>query len=128
MPIGLNLQHKLFIVQKFDKQISIQETLPDSVSLQRNAGVGAQHFFAKKRYRVAFHYIRYRSLTISLQRNAIADPPWQNLHSQDIDIKRGKEVKSSQVKLSCETSLFVVAPRTFGGGMATTWLLPLSHK
>ena len=77
----------------------------------------------RKRYRVAFHYIRYRSLTISLQRNAIADPPWQNPHSQDIDIKRGKEVK-----LSCETSLFVVAPRTFGGGMATTWLLPLSHK
>ena len=77
----------------------------------------------RKRYRVAFHYIRYRSLTISLQRNAIADPPWQNPHSQDIDIKRGKEVK-----LSCETALFVVAPRTFGGGMATTWLLPLSHK
>ena len=80
-------------------------------------------FLYRKRYRVVFHYIRYPSLTISLQRNAIADPPWQNPHSQDIDIKRGKEVK-----LSCETSLFVVAPRTFGGGMATTWLLPLSHK
>ena len=59
----------------------------------------------RKHYRVAFHYIRYRSLTISLQRNAIADPPWQNPHSQDIDIKRGKEVK-----FGCETSLFVVAP------------------
>ena len=79
---------------------TIQETLSGSVSLYPLSK--SHNFFAK---------------------NATADPPWQNPHSQDIDIKRGKEVK-----LSCETSLFVVAPRTFGGGMATTWLLPLSHK
>ena len=77
----------------------------------------------RKRYRVAFHYIHYRSVTTSLQRIAIADSPCQNPHSKDIDIKRGKEVR-----LSCETSLFAVAHRTFRGGRATTWLLPLSHK
>ena len=102
---------------------SIKLWVTYNVSLRNEPRCAREIILYRKRYRVAFHYIRYRSLTISLQRNAIADPPWQNPHSQDIDIKRGKEVK-----LSCETALFVVAPRTFGGGMATTWLLPLSHK
>ena len=39
---------------------------------------------------------------------------------------RHQHQEGSTIQLSCETSLFDVAPRTTGGGLATTWQLHIA--